>query len=329
MEKQIINSNCYWLKHIQSSNGYWPKLIQSVWKSRSIYLLILPGIIWYIIFTYYPISGLSLAFKQYRANLGIFGSPWVGLENYVYVFRDPRFFSSIKTTLIINLSRMLFSFPFPILLSLILNEVRVGRYKKVLQTVYTFPHFLSWVLVSGILINFLALDGFVNNIIKVIGGESISFLGSTDKFRPMLYISEMWKSSGWTAIIYLAAIAGIDMEQYEAAEIDGASRLQRILHVTLPNILSTIAVMFILACGNLMTAGFDQIFNMSNAAVKGVSETLDMYIYNITFQASADFSFSSAVSLFKSVINLLLLLGADKLCRIITGTGMFGLDKGE
>jgi putative aldouronate transport system permease protein len=197
-----------------------------------------------------------------------------------------------------------------------------------MQTVYTFPHFLSWVLVGGILINFFSIDGVVNGIIKSVGGHPVSFLGSPDIFRPMLYITEIWKSSGWSAVIYLAAIAGIDIEQYEAAEIDGASRIQRIFCVTLPNISSTIAVLFIISVGNLMTLGFNQIFNLSNAAVRSISETLDMYIYNITFQAAADFSFSSAVSLFKSVINLLLLLGADKFLKTVSGVGLFGL-KGE
>jgi len=316
-------------KQNAKSENYWLTLGRSIWKYRGIYLLLLPGIVWYIIFSYYPMSGLTLAFKSYKANLGIFGSPWVGFENFKYVFRDVRFFESVKTTLVINLGRMLFSFPFPIILALMLNEVRVGWYKKALQTIFTFPNFLSWVLVSGILVNFLSLDGFVNNIVKWMGMEAINFLGAPEKFRPMLYITEIWKSSGWSAIIYLAAIAGIDTEQYAAAEIDGASRIQRIYYVTLPNIASTIIVMFILACGNLMTAGFDQVFNMSNAAVKHVAETLDMYIYDITFLSATDFSFSTAISLFKSVVNLLLLLGANKLLKMTSGSGLFGSSEEE
>lgn len=310
-------------------NSSFLKFIQSVKKFRHIYLMLLPCIIWYLVFAYYPMSGLMLAFKQYKVNLGIFGSPWVGFENYVYVFRDHRFFEAVKATFTINFFRMLFSFPFPIFIALALNEVRVGRYKKIMQTVYTFPHFLSWVLVGGILINFLSQDGFLNSMIKVVGGEPVGFLGSSELFRPMLYISEIWKSSGWSAVIYLAAIAGIDIEQYQAAEMDGASRIQRVFYITLPNISSTIIILFVISIGNLMTAGFDQIFNLSNAAVKSVSETLDMYIYNITFQSVADFSFSSAVSLFKSVINLLMLLSADKLLKMVSGVGLFGLKKGE
>lgn len=316
-------------KPMVKNNSYFSRLLQSVWKSRNIYLLLLPGIIWYIVFAYYPMSGLSLAFKTYKANLGIFRSPWVGFLNYEYVFRDVRFFESIKTTLIINLGRMLIAFPFPIILALALNEVRVGRYKKIMQTVFTFPNFLSWVLVAGILINFLGMDGFVNNIIKAVGGEPISFLGDAAKFRPMVFVSEVWKASGWSAIIYLAAISGIDTEQYQAAEVDGATRLQRMFYVTVPSITSTIVVMLILACGNLMSAGFDQVFNMSNAAVKGVSETLDMYIYNITFMGAADFSFSSAVSLLKSIINLILLLVANKLLMVTSGSGLFGIKEEE
>lgn len=299
-------------------------LWNSVWKARNVYMLIIPGLIWYLFFAYMPMYGLTLAFRTYKANLGIFRSPWIGFENFVYVFRDPRFFESIKTTLIINFGRLIFSFPFPILLALAINEVRVGRIKKVMHTIFTFPHFLSWVLVSGIMINFLSLDGFVNSIVKFLGEEPINFLGNQKLFLPFVFITATWKSAGWNSIIYLSAITGIDTEQYQAAEIDGASRLQRILYITLPNIMSTIAVMFILAVGRLMTEGFDQIFNMSNAAVRSVSETLDMYIYNISFRGAVDFSFSTAVSLFKSVINLLLLLLANRVLIWISGNGLFG-----
>lgn len=305
-------------------NSRFSLSLKNVWKARNVYMLIIPGLAWYFFFAYMPMYGLTLAFRTYKASLGIFRSPWIGFDNFVYVFRDPRFFQSIKTTLIINFGRLLFTFPFPIILALALNEVRVGRLKKIMHTIFTFPHFLSWVLVSGIMINFLSLDGFVNSIIKTLGGNPISFLADQKLFRPFVFLTAAWKTSGWNSIIYLAAITGIDTEQYQAAEIDGASRIQRILHITLPNIMGTIAVMLILAVGRLMTEGFDQVFNLSNAAVRSVAETLDIYIYNITFRSAVDFSFSAAVSLFKSVINLLLLLTADRLLIWTSGNGLFG-----
>lgn len=306
------------------ANGKGNGLLQRIWKHRAIYTLLIPGLIWYIIFAYGPMGGLTLAFKSYRANLGILSSPWVGLKNYERVFSDPAFMQSVLRTLSINVGRLIFQFPFAIILALALNEVRFGRYKKVMQTVFTFPHFLSWIVVSAILTNILSIDGLINSFLSLFGIQPVSFLGNPKVFQPMLYITEIWKSSGYNAVIYLAAIAGVSMDQYEAAEIDGATRMQRVIHITLPNIMPTIAVMFILATGGVMSAGFDQVFNLSNISVRSVSEILDMYIYRITFQASTDFSFSMAISLFRSVINLVLLLIADKGSKLMGGSGLLG-----
>ena len=272
----------------------WRRLGKSIWKNRMIYMLLLPGVLWYVIFCYLPMGGLSLAFKTYKANLGIWGSPWVGLQNYEFVFRDPAFFDSIGRTLSINLGRMIFEFPFPILLALFINEIRCGKYQKFVQTVCTFPHFLSWIVIAAVLQNFLGSDGMINRLVQMAGGDPVGFLSTPGLFQPMLYLTAIWKSSGWNAIIYLAAISGIDTEQFEAAEIDGCSRWQRMWYLTLPSIVPTICIMCILTMGNLMTAGFDQIFNLNNAAVNSVSETLDMYIYRVTFQSSSDFGFQDS-----------------------------------
>lgn len=300
------------------------RLGREIWKNRVIYLLLLPGIVWFAIFAYMPMGGLTLAFKEYNAKMGIWGSPWVGLENFRYLFRDPAFWESVWRTLAINLGKLVVSVPVPILLALMLNEMRLRRYGKVLQTVFTFPYFLSWIIVSGILINVLSNSGLLNSFLGLFGIGPINILGSEKAFVPLLYISEIWKSSGWSAIVYIAAIAGIDQEQYEAAEIDGATRLQMMFRITLPSILPTIVVMFILATGSVMTSGFDQIFNLSNAATKNVAEVLDMYIYRVTFQGSTDFGYSTAVSLFRSVINMVLLVLADFGARRFGGTGLFG-----
>jgi len=325
MQSQNVEAQSQMLmKQNKPGNGqYWHDLRRRIWKARHIYLMILPGILWYVIFAYFPMGGLTLAFRDFRPNLGIMRSPWVGFEVFGYLMRDPRFFASIQTTLVINITRLVVQFPFPIILALALNEVRLGRFKKILQTIYTFPNFLSWIIISGVLINFLGGNGFVNSTLNMLGRDSFNFLGNASLFRPLLYITAMWAHGGWVAIIYLAAIAGIDTEQYEAAEIDGASRLQRMRYITLPGLMPTITVMFILACGNLMTDGFDQIFNLSNPAVIGVAEIIDMYIYRITFQAAADFSFSTAVALVRSVLNLMFLLLCNRIIKQISGRGLF------
>lgn len=300
------------------------RLGKRIWKNRAIYILLLPGLLWMFVFAYMPMGGLSLAFKTFNARLGIWRSPWAGWKNFHYLFRDPSFARAVWRTLGINIGKLLVTFPVPVILALMFNEMRMRRYSKVLQTIFTFPNFLSWIITSGIIINVLSMKGFVNGILGGLGIGPVSFLGSEGWFVPMLYLSEIWKTSGWSAIIYIAAIAGIDYEQYEAAQIDGASRFQMIARVTLPNIMPTMVVMFILAAGNLMTAGFDQIFNLANAATKDVSEVLDVYIYRITFQSATDFSFSTAVSLFRSVINMSLLLVADWGAKRFGGSGLFG-----
>lgn len=300
------------------------RLGKRIWKNRAIYILLLPGLLWMFVFAYMPMGGLSLAFKTFNARLGIWKSPWAGWKNFHYLFRDPSFARAVWRTLGINIGKLLVTFPVPVILALMFNEMRMRRYSKILQTIFTFPNFLSWIITSGIIINVLSMKGFVNGILGNWGVGPVSFLGSEGWFVPMLYLSEIWKTSGWSAIIYIAAIAGIDYEQYEAAQIDGASRFQMIARVTLPNIMPTMVVMFILAAGNLMTAGFDQIFNLANAATKDVSEVLDVYIYRITFQSATDFSFSTAVSLFRSIINMSLLLVADWGAKRFGGSGLFG-----
>ena len=298
---------------------------KNIWKNRMIYTLLIPGFIWYIVFAYMPMAGLSLAFKQFMANLGIWGSPWVGLNNFELVFRDVAFFRALAKTLYINIGRLIFVFPASIIIALLINEFKLKRYSRVLQTVYTFPHFFSWVIVASIFINVLSVNGLVNQIIKLIsGGNTINFLGDSKTIVPMLYITQIWKVAGYGSIIYLAAISGIDQEQYEAAHLDGASRWQQVKLITIPNIMSTIIVMFVLECGRVLTVGFDQIFNMQNPATKDAIETINVYIYRVTFQSTPDFGYSTAVSLFNSLINMLLLLLANKVSVSLGGSGLFG-----
>ena len=296
---------------------------RSIWKNRACYSLMLPGIIWFILFAYGPMSGLLLAFKTYSARGGIWGSPWCGFENFAYVFKDAAFFRSVWTTLTINIGRLLFQFPVPIILALLINECKWKRFNKIAQTIFTFPYFLSWVIVASIVTNVLSLDGMVNSLLAMLNLDKTNFLGNSTLFIPLLYLTESWKSAGWSAIIYLAALSGIDVDQYEAAELDGANRWQTLIRVTLPNLKPTILVMLVLSIGNLMTGGFDQIFNLSNPAVEDICEILDMYIYRITFGSVPDFGFSMAISLFRSVVNCIFLIGI--LGAIYALTGQFDL----
>ena len=305
-------------------DGQRRSLWVEIFKNKEIYLLALPAVIWYAVFCYMPMGGLTLAFKSFKANLGIWGSPWNGLTNFESLFRDPAFGRSVGVTLWINAVELVLCFPAPILLALMLNELRMGRYKKVLQTVYTFPHFLSWVIIASIVKNLLSIDGVVNGLMANLGMEKVSFLGNKNLFRPLIYITEIWKEAGWSSIIYLAAISGVDQQLYEVAEIDGASRLQRVLHITLPSIFPTIAVMLVLQMGGIMGGHFDQIYNLQNDIIASSAETLNLYIYRITFQRTPNYGFSTAVSLFCSVINMALLLSTNKIAERFGGVGLMG-----
>jgi len=299
------------------------RLGHDIWEARYLYLMLIPGIVFFAVFHYAPMSGVILAFKKYNARLGIWGSQWVGMDNFARIFKTPAAMEAIRNTFEINIARLVFQFPAPIILALLINEMRGTKLKRVYQTIYTFPHFLSWVIVSTILSNFLANGGMINTIISNLGGTRVNFLASVPLFRPLLYLTHNWKEMGWNAIIYMAAIAAIDPTLYEAATVDGATRLQQAWHVTLPCIRATIITLFILQVGRIMNSGFEQIFYLQNAAVKGVSEILDTYVYNITFKAVPNYGFSTAVGLFKSVINLFMLVAADRIVKWINGNGIF------
>ncbi|MDD3334294.1 MAG: ABC transporter permease subunit [Eubacteriales bacterium] len=304
--------------------GIWRRLGREIWDARFIYLLLLPGILYFAIFHYGPMSGLMLAFKKFNARLGIWGSEWIGLKNFERIFATPAALSAIRNTFEINISRLIFQFPVPIFLALLLNEMRGTRLKRVYQTVYTFPHFLSWIVVSSVLLDFMSNGGAVNTVLVALGGNRVNFLSDTSLFRPILYFTHNWKEMGWNAIIYMAAIAGIDPSLYEAATVDGATKAKQVWHITLPGIKQTIITLFILEVGRTMNAGFEQIFYMQNAAVKPVSEILDTYIYTITFQSTPSYGFSTAVGMFKAVINLAMLVIANRVVKSLNGSGMFG-----
>ena len=296
--------------------------LKSLVKNRYLYILLLPLVIYLIMIPYRTMYGIILAFKEFDASLGITGSPWVGFKHFEKMLNDPYFMYVLWNTIRISFGRIIFCFPFAVIFALFFNELRQARLKKVLQTVYTFPHFLSWVIVSGVIINFLSYTGPVNDVLAALGVERQVFLGDKKLIVPILYITDVWKQSGWNCIIYLAAITAIDDTLYEAADLDGASRWQKMWHITLPTIRGTILVMLILRVGTVLNAGFDQIFNLSNMVVQKEVDILDTYIYRITFQQSPDFAYSTAVGLFKSGVGFLMVMIVNKISKKLEGTGI-------
>lgn len=303
------------------------KLAMEIWNAKYLYLMLLPFVIWLILFQYVPMSGIVLAFKEFNAVDGIFGSPWVGLKHFERIFSTPAAVKSIITTITLSLQRILFEFPVPIILALITTEMRGKRVKKIYQTVLTFPHFLSWVVVASILISMFSEAGAINSVLSTLGLDEVPFLSDSGFFKGMLFITHNWKEMGWASIIYMATIASIDPGLYEAASIDGASKLRQVWHVTLPALLPLISMRLILKVGAIMNAGFGQILNMRNSVVSSSVQILDTYIYDITFRALPNYGFSTAVGLFKGLINFALLMLANQLVGKLTGEKMWSFEK--
>lgn len=291
----------------QSRSRRWREIA----KHKYLLILVAPTILFYLFFTYVPIYGIVLAFKEFDYSKGILGSPWTGFQNFADVFANPDFSVAFRNTVLISFGRLLIEFPAPIILALLLNEISKGRLTRVIQTVFTFPHFISWVVISGILVGIFSHQGLYNQILFVLGLENRSVLTDGPGFTAVLFLSNIWKEAGWSAILYLAAIAGINPEQYEAAAIDGANRFQQMKAITWPVVKSTAAILLILAVGNIMNGGFDQIFNLYNPAVYNYSDILDTLVYRSAFEDATGFGFSTTVGLLKSVINCALLFAAN------------------
>ncbi len=278
-------------------------------------LLMLPVVAYYVIFSYIPMAGIVIAFKEYRLLDGIWGSPWVGLKQFEVLFQTPSFFEVLRNTVVISALRILFGFPAPILLALLLNELRSEKYKRVIQTISYLPHFLSWVVLAGIFLQFLSpSSGPINILLTKMGLQPIYFLGQPSTFVPTIIATGIWQSIGWGSIIYLAAISGISPELYESALLDGANRLQRIWYITLPSIAPTIVVLFILNMGSILNGGFDQIFNLYNDAVMSVADILDTYVYRRGL-TGLQYSYAAAVGLFKNGIGFLFVFATNLFAR--------------
>ena len=291
--------------------------------SRALVFMFVPVVIYYLVFSYTPMYGIIIAFKDYKLAKGIMGSPWAGLTHFQRALNNPDFFRVFGNTLTISFYKLLFGFPAPILLALLINELRHLRFKKIVQTISYVPHFLSWIVLSGILINFFSPSvGVINAVIKAGGGRPINFLADIKWFRPVLIISSIWKEVGWGSIVYLAAITGVDPELHEAAAIDGAGRLRQVLHVTLPAITPVMLIMFIFAVGGIVGDDFDQIFNLYNPTVYSVGDVLSTYIYRQGLE-SMNYSYSTAVGLFRTVISFALVLFTNFLSKQVSDYGLW------
>lgn len=308
---------------VQAPPGRKKSIWFRLYQNRYLLLLFSPCLIYYILFKYVPMWGILISFKNYKPFVGFLKSDWVGLKYFSQFFSSPDAWRIIRNTLLLGLYSLLWSFPFPILFALALNEISRQRFKKIVQTVSYMPHFLSAVVVCGMIITFLSpIRGAVNQLIEAFGGTAVNFMGGAQYFRSIYVISEIWQTMGWGAIIYLAAISGIDPQYYEAARLDGASRVQQMRYITLPSIASTITVMLILRVGSILEVGLEKVLLLSNPAILETADIIATYVYNQGI-LSGNMSYASAIGLFSSLINLVLLFTANTISKRVSETGVF------
>lgn len=299
------------------------RLWKNIKRDKALLLIVLPVVIHYLIFVYYPMYGNVIAFKDYSPVLGIAGSEWAGLKYFKRFFESPYFGRVIRNTLQISIYSLLWSFPVPIVFALMVNELKQGIFKRMVQAVSYIPYFISTVIVCGMVISFLSpTDGIVNNVIKLFGGEPINFMMEPDWFRTVFIASGIWQGFGWQSIIYLAALVGINPELYEAATVDGASRLQKMIHVSIPCIMPTIIITFILQLGQLMSIGHEKLILLYNPITLDVADVVSTYVYR-TGLVDGNYSLGSAVGLFNAVINLILVILANRLSRKLSSVSLW------
>lgn len=291
----------------QPGNSLWVRFRKALIRDRWLYLIMLLPAVYYVMFCYYPMYGVTIAFKQYKPKLGILGSPWAsqhGMKYILQVVNDPYFWTVFKNTIVLNLINLLLTFPAPIILALLLNEITSAHYKRLVQTITYLPHFLSTVVVVGMMNSMFNSTGIVNEILSSMGFDKIAFLNDAQYFRPMYIGSNIWQNVGWDSIIFLSALSGLDMNLYEAARIDGAGRWKQTIHITIPGILPTIIIMLILAMGKIMNVSYQKVLLMMTGSNQSVSDVISTYVYRRGI-TKADFSYATAVNLFQSLISLL------------------------
>ncbi|MFG6367528.1 MAG: ABC transporter permease subunit [Lachnospiraceae bacterium] len=291
-------------------------------EKRMFHLMMLPGMIMLFLFVFVPLFGSLMAFQNYVPAKGIFGSKWVGLDNFKFIFSLPDSRQVFVNTLVIAFAKLIFNIIVPVTFAILLNEITVSICKKFFQTVVYLPHFLSWVVLATVVTNMFSLSGPFNSVLTTFGGDAVQFLADNNWFRKVIVATDVWKEFGYNSVVYLAALTGIDLGLYEAASIDGANRFEQTLHITLPSLLPTIILMTALNLGNILNAGFDQVFNLYNPIVYETGDIIDTYVYRIGM-VERQYSIGTAVGLFKSIISFLLIMGANKGAKKLTGSGIF------
>lgn len=300
-----------------------PGKLRSFYRNRWFYLMMVPGLIYYIVFHYAPMAGTLIAFQDYNLMKGIWGSPWAGVKNFQVIFDSPEFLQIMRNTLLISIYKIIGSMVPDIILALMLNEVRVRWFKQWVQTITYGPYFLSWVIVYGLVFSFLAPgSGLISTFVRDMGWGQFDLLTDKNFFRPLLVLTEIWKNTGFGAIIYLAALASINQDLYEAAVVDGAGRWRQLWHITLPGIRDVIVLMLIIKIGGILDAGFDQVFIFLNARVYEVGDIVDTWVYRYGFER-LEFGVAAAMGVFKSVVGLVLVIGANRLAKKIGGSGIW------
>lgn len=299
------------------------KLGKYLRNNYSLYLMMLPMLLFFLIFSYRPMPGLIIAFKDFSPFKGIWDSPWIGFDHFVEFFTGPYAFRVIKNTLVISITSLLFGFPAPIILALLLNELRAKKFQKLVQTISYVPHFISVVVICGLVVNFLSpSSGVVNNMIRLFGGDPVYFLSKPEWFVPIYTIMNIWKSTGYGAIIYISALTSISEDLYEAATVDGAGRWKQLLYVTLPSLLPTIMVMLLINLGNILNVGYESIILLYNPSIYETSDVISTYIYR-TGLSEGRYDYATAIGLVNSVVAFLLVISANKLSNKLTQTGLW------
>jgi putative aldouronate transport system permease protein len=297
----------------------WKRVLRN-WQ---LYVFLIPTILYFLIFRYYPMYGLQIAFRNYKASKGIWGSQWVGMRNFQRFFATADFWQLLENTLAISVGNLIISFPVPIILALLLNQLPSKRYKKIVQTVIYAPHFISTVVMVGIIFLFFSpSSGIINHMIVAFGGQPIHFMAEASMFRPLYIGSEIWQGAGWGSILYLAALASINPELHEAAVVDGANKLQRVWHIDIPGILPTVVIMFILNSGKVMAVGFEKAYLMQTSLNISTSEIIATYVYKRGL-LNSQFSFSATVGMFESVVNLVLIVTVNFISRKVSDSSLF------
>lgn len=311
------------VKKVQTSPLKRKKSLKDVIiANRYIYIMLIPVVLYYIIFHYAAMYGMIIAFKEYSVGKGILGSPWVGLANFKAFFGSYYFWRLLKNTLAINILNIIIGFPFPIIFALLLNELRHDKFKKCVQTFTYLPHFISMTVLCGMILDFFSTNGVVNDIIVMLGGSRISFFTMPEWFRPIYIGSDIWQSFGWNSIIYIAALSGVDESLYEAATVDGAGRFRRIISVTIPGILPTVVIMFIMKFGHMMSLGAQKILLLYNPKIYDTADVISTFVYRQGL-IGAQYSYTTAVDMFSAIINVICLVSINALSRKVTESGLW------